>query len=76
MSTVSVQLISVCPTGAIQGPKRVDHVPDIMSSEDLIWYTRPGVTGQTITNWESTKGAIRPQPAKLAGLVRLHERSG
>jgi uncharacterized Zn finger protein len=34
-----------------------------------------GVSGPTITNWESTKGAIRPQPAKLAGLVRLHERS-
>ncbi len=33
-----------------------------------------GVSGPTVANWESTKGAIRPQPAKLAGLVRLHER--
>lgn len=34
-----------------------------------------GVSGPTITNWESTKGPIRPREDKLAGLVHLHERS-
>ncbi len=32
-----------------------------------------GVSAPTVTNWESTKGAIRPHAKGLAGLARLHQ---
>ena len=32
----------------------------------------PGVSAQTVTNWENTTGAFTPQATGLAGLRRLH----
>ena len=31
-----------------------------------------GVSAATITKWEKTRGAIKPQAKGLAGLIRLH----